>query len=218
MLTKRLVTDLQEKTDYLTSRAITEASHIKLAKKKKRKKKSLFLIYPEWGSEGVRKSVWCRAKFQKCHFWDRIQGFSWQIPLCLQQQIKNLSIFTCITVMLQADVLEQQPDIWTSREFYLLSCCLDSMNFSANMRFWLLLSGLTAGNEKWSIPSCRASIWHSTCCLLTPGLRRSLNSSVFRAESAQAGDLPLWDWSTHGEREREKIWGARLSGLWGVMP
>lgn len=68
--------------------------------------------------------------------------------------------------------------------------------------------------EKWSIPSCRASIWHSTCCFISHALHCSLNSAAFQAESAQTGDHPLWDQSA----QRGGIWGARLSGLWGVIP
>lgn len=78
----------------------------------------------------------------------------------------------------------------------------------------MIIIRVDSWREKWSIPSCRALIWRSTCCLHTHALRCSLNSAAFQAESAQPGDHPLWDQST----EREGIWGARLSGLWGVIP
>lgn len=39
-----------------------------------------------------------------------LQDFSWQLACCLQQRIRNISIFTWKTAMLGADVSEQQPD------------------------------------------------------------------------------------------------------------
>lgn len=80
--------------------------------------------------------------------------------------------------------------------------------------FLMIIIQADSWQEKWSIPSCRALIWHSTCCLWTHALHCSLNSVAFQAESAQPGDHPLWDQNT----VREGIWGARLSGLWGVIP
>lgn len=69
--------------------------------------------------------------------------------------------------------------------------------------------------RKWSIPSCRALIWHPTCCLWTHALHCSLNSTAFQAKSAQPVDPPLWDESA----ARGGIWGGcRLSGWWGVIP
>lgn len=63
--------------------------------------------------------------------------------------------------------------------------------------------------RKWSIPSCRALIWHPTCCLWTHALRCSLNSTAFQAKSAQPVDPPLWDESA----AREGIWGGQIVRL-----
>lgn len=70
-----------------------------------------------FGAPWAMKSVLDCAMFWKCHFpnttdhdSDRMQDLSWQLTWCLQQQIRNVSIFTWITAMLRADVSEQQPD------------------------------------------------------------------------------------------------------------
>lgn len=91
---------------------------------------------------------------------------------------------------------------------------LNNMNSVANAAFLMIIILVNSWQEKWSVPSCRAVICRPTCCLWTRALHCSLNRSVFQAEYAQPGDHPLWDQSA----ARERIWGARLSGLWGVIP
>lgn len=136
-------------------------------------------------------------------------------------QISSLDLFLAAFLLLTAangethqclpgfapDVSEQQPASVSWRNHKRIHLIYFANTFS----LWLW-SGLTAG--KWSVPSRRALICRPTCCPWTHSRHCSLNSAGFQAESAQPGDRPLWDQSA----ARKRIWGARLSALWSVIP
>lgn len=163
------------------------------------------------------KPVLCCAKVWDCCY--QILRIMIQIRCCcgLQHGIRNIPIFTWISAMpwelmcLNNSQTELFPlqQLMTSQTNALIARTLLQTSF-----FLMIIIQADSWQEKWSIPSCRALIWHSTCCLWTHALHCSLNSVAFQAESAQPGDHPLWDQNT----VREGIWGARLSGLWGVIP
>lgn len=121
---------------------------------------------------------------------------------------KHTNIYLDLHHFVRPDVSEEQHpfDSWKKPQTH------KPHLFCKHLFFWWLLSGLTAG--KWSIPSRRALICRPTCCRWTHALRCSLNSASFLDESAQPGDHPLWDQSA----ARKRIWGARLSALWSVIP
>lgn len=80
--------------------------------KKKEKKKNLYIQCAQSNEVSVVLCQDFRVLLPNTtdHDSDRMQDLSWQLPFCLQQQIRNISIFTWITAMLRTQFSEQQPD------------------------------------------------------------------------------------------------------------
>lgn len=207
-----LIVEQQSESEHWIFKAITEPSHINWEKK-------AHLVCPEQRSQRCTVPSFESAVTEYYRSWFRSDARPFLATFLLLTAVnqKHTNIYLDICHAMRADVSES----WLGVTFFLPTAdeiadkCLDSTNTFAKHPFFLMITiQADSWQEKRSIPSCRALIWRSTCCLWTHGLRCSLNSTAFQAESAQPGDHPLWDQST----AREGIWGARLSGLWGVIP
>lgn len=213
-LQRRLIAKQQSEAERWTFKAITELSHINW-------KKSLYLVCPEQWSQCCTVPSFQSAVTKYYRSWFRSDAGPF-LAACLlltaaNQKHINIYLDKCHTESWCLWTTARW--IWTSCEYNLfLPTVHEQMSWwhehFCEHTFLMIIIQADSWREKWSIPSCRASIWRPTCCLFAHALHCSLNSAVFQAESALPGDHPLWDQST----ERERIWGARLSGLWGVIP
>lgn len=104
-LQRRLIAEQQSKAERWTFKAITEPSCINW-------KKNHYIWCAQSNEVSVALCQVLRVLLPNItdHDSDRMQDLSWQRSCCLQQRIRNISIFTWISAMLRADVSEQQPD------------------------------------------------------------------------------------------------------------
>ena len=159
------------------------------------------------------------------HESDGMQDLSWQLPFCLQQQIRNVSIFTWITATLRARVSEQQPD---EQHLENLTYFPQQQTKTTGERLWRKehFCKHTFQNEHHpgrqlarEVARPQLRCLNLTLHLLSPRSRLP----VLIKQRRLSGRISSARWlptvrPEHREREGEGICGARFSGLWGVVP
>lgn len=155
------------------------------------------------------------------HDSDRMQDLSWQLPCCLQQQIRNISIFTWITAMLKTQFSEQQPD-----EQHLVNISYFSQQLMKSQTntlvAWTFLQTYFC-NDYYLGRQLARKVVHPQ--LQSINLTLHLLSShshppLLIKQCCLSGRISSdwWSPTVRLEHRERKDLGARLSDLWGVIP
>lgn len=102
---RRLIAEQQNKAKKWSSKDITDLTHINC-------KKNHYIWCAHSNEVTVALCQVLRLLLPNTtdHDSDQMQDLSWQLPCCLQQLIRNISIFTWTTATRRSDVSEQQPN------------------------------------------------------------------------------------------------------------